>query len=321
MNYDADNDKHSDETFEREFGPAYYSFDYGKVHFLVLDDVQWIKEENGKKKYVGGLGGEQMEFIRQDLAAIPENQLVVLMMHIPLMNVHDRQELYRLIEKRPFCMSISGHTHTHEHRFIDDKDGWRGKEPHHHVINVTVSGAWWSGMPDERGIPHSVMTDGAPNGYSIISFDGNKYSLDFKAAGRDADYQMQIHMPEEVAANKLGETDFHANVFNGSVKSTVEFRIDGDSSWLPMTWTNTVDPLLAQTHRREAKLREKLIAGGVEPKTLPSEMSKPKPSTHLWTAKLPSGLTPGTHLLEVREKGRSDDIVFGRRTFRVVKAK
>ena len=241
------------------------------------------------------------------------------MMHIPLMNVHDRQELYRLIEKRPFCMSISGHTHTHEHRFIDDKDGWQGKEPHHHVINVTVSGAWWSGMPDERGIPHSIMTDGAPNGYSIISFDGNKYSLDFKAAGRDADYQMQIHMPEAVASNE--ETEFHANVFNGSVKSDVEFRIDGDATWHPMEWTNSIDPVLERTFKREAKMREKLIEAGVEPKTLPSEMSKPKRSTHLWVGKLPGELTVGTHLLEVREKGRSGEPVFGRRTFRVVKAK
>ena len=91
-------------------------------------------ESNGQKRYVGGLGNEQMEFIRQDLATIPENQLVVLMMHIPLLNVEDRQELYRLIEQRPYCMSISGHTHTHEHRFIDQEDGWRGKEPHHQEV-------------------------------------------------------------------------------------------------------------------------------------------------------------------------------------------
>ena len=68
-------------------------------------------------------------------------------------------------------------------------------------------------------------------------------------------------------------------------------------------------------------MREKLIEAGVEPKTLPSEMSKPKRSTHLWVGKLPGELTVGTHLLEVREKGRSGEPVFGRRTFRVVKAK
>ena len=40
LNFDARDDSHSDETFERIYGPAYYSFDYGPVHFLVLDDVR-----------------------------------------------------------------------------------------------------------------------------------------------------------------------------------------------------------------------------------------------------------------------------------------
>lgn len=330
INYDANNDHHSDETFERHFGPAYYSFDYGKVHFLVLDDVEWVVEQNGKKRYVGGLGEDQIEFIREDLASIPENQLVVLMMHVPLVNVRDRQELYRLIEKRPFCMSISGHTHTHEHRLIDKADGWLGKQPHHHVINVTVSGAWWSGNPDERGIPHTVMTDGAPNGYSIISFDGNQYKLDFKAAGRSENYQIQIHMPEVVTPQLTAaqappqgpSPTFYANVFNGSEQSQVEFRVDQTGEWTPMTWSNTIDPLLEKTYQRESAIRDKLLSVGALPKTLPTPMSKPKPSTHLWKAAVPDGLSPGSHLLEVRAKlahpGTStENRVVGRRTFRV----
>ncbi|MCA9067017.1 MAG: metallophosphoesterase, partial [Planctomycetaceae bacterium] len=102
INYDASHDHHSDETFERHFGPAYYSFDYGQAHFLVLDDIEWIVPNGvGKGRYQAGLGNEQMEFIRNDLALIPENQMVVLMMHIPLVDVRDRHELYRLIEQRP----------------------------------------------------------------------------------------------------------------------------------------------------------------------------------------------------------------------------
>ena len=127
------------------FGPSYYSFDHGPVHFLVLDDIQWsFDDQSGKGKYRGGLGPEQMQFIRRDLELIPENQLVVLLMHIPLTDVHDRHGLYRLIEQRPFCISISGHTHHHEHVWIDGKDGWNGPQPHHHMINVTVSGSWWT---------------------------------------------------------------------------------------------------------------------------------------------------------------------------------
>ena len=48
-NYDASDDAHSLETFKYYFGPAYYSFEYGKVHFIILDDVVHFID-NGKPK-------------------------------------------------------------------------------------------------------------------------------------------------------------------------------------------------------------------------------------------------------------------------------
>jgi len=299
INYDARNDRQSDETFERAFGPSYYSFDYGQVHFLVLDDIEWIySEKNQKGRYRGGLGERQMQFIKNDLAEIPENQMVVLLMHIPLVNVADREELYRLIEQRPFCISISGHTHHHEHRFITKADGWRGPQPHHHIINVTVSGSWWSGAPDERGIPHTMMSDGAPNGYSILSFDGVKYKLDFKAARRPADYQMKIMAPEEVLAAEMEQTDLYVNIFNGSSKSKVEFRI-GHSNWHPMQQKMEHDPEFVAIAERDHAAKEKTW------RNLP----KPKICPHLWHSLLPS-VDVGTHKIEVRTTdmfGRTDN--------------
>ncbi len=39
--------------------------------------------------------------------------------------------------------------------------------------------------PDEKGIPHTTMRDGALNGYSVFTFDGQKYDIEFHApAGR-----------------------------------------------------------------------------------------------------------------------------------------
>lgn len=289
INFDARHDHHSDETFERVYGPAYYSFDYGQVHFLVLDDVEWLyDEEGGKGRYRGGLGERQMAFIRKDLSLIPDDQMVVLMMHIPLVDVEDRHELYRLIEQRPFCLSIAGHTHHHEHRFITHEDGWRGPKPHHHIINVTVCGSWWSGAPDERGIPHATMADGAPNGYSILTFDGRDYTLDFKAAGRPADYQMKIIAPEVVAVESVGDTDFYVNVFNGSPRSRVEFRV-GNDEWHELPRVLESDPQFAQVRELENNASEKSWR----------DLPKPKVSPHLWKGTLPK-LRPGTHVLKVR---------------------
>ena len=312
INYDARSRRHANETFERVYGPSYYSFDYGPVHFLVLDDVEWRLKDatKGDWGYRGGFGPEQLEFIKTDLAQIPEDQLVVLMMHIPLIEVNDRHGLYRLIEKRPFSVSISAHTHTMEHHFITEADGWQGPQPHHHIINVTVCGSWWSGAPDERGIPHAMMSDGAPNGYSVLSFDGQKYSLKFHPAGRDASYQMKIDLPEELPAAKTAETDVYANVFEGSLKSTVEMRIDRTGEWTAMTHVGEVDPVFVRTFKHEEELL----------KLKPNDWRKlPSPGicTHLWKLKLPA-LKPGIHDVEVRTTDQFGQSDTGHRAVRVV---
>ena len=193
LNLEAQTDDQSDETFERIYGPSYYSFDYGPTHFMVLDDVQWHGPEGEKKGgYHGGFSTEQMTFIRNDLALIPKDQLVVLMMHIPLDGVRDREQLYRLIEQRPATVSLSAHTHYMEHRFLGAENGWKGPKKHHHIVNVTVCGSWWRGREDERGIPHATMSDGGPNGYSIMEFDGQNYKLEMRGANRAASYQMKV---------------------------------------------------------------------------------------------------------------------------------
>lgn len=308
INMDAKHSHHHNETFNRVFGPSYYSFDYGPVHFLVLDDIEWLVDQNGGKgRYRGGLGDEQMAFIKNDLAMIPEDQLVVLMMHIPLVEVRDRLELYRLIEQRPFCMSISAHKHFHEHRYITQADGWRGPKPHHHVINVTVSGSWWQGAPDERGIPHTLMKDGAPNGYSIISFDGQEYSLEFQAAGRPKNYQMQIHAPDAVSIGELEKATVFANVFNGSEKTRVEMRLGETGEWTPMRQTREPDPKFLEAVEIEKEL------GEVPWRNLP----KPGNSSHLWKANLKEGAEAGTYWLHFRATEEDGRVVTGQRVIRI----
>lgn len=290
INFDAPNDELSAETFARVFGPPYYSFDFGPVHFMVLDDVMWsgsTPEQRGS--YKGGFGPKQMEFIRNDLALIPKNQLVVLMMHIPLVNVEDRKELYKLIQERPFALSISAHTHYQEHRFITKEDGWEGIEPHHHAIHVTVCGSWWTGAPDEKGIPHTTMRDGAPNGYSIVTFDGNKYAMEFKAARRPADHQMNIYAPEVIDASESANTEILVNVFFGSDRSKVEMRLGNKGKWIPMTRVSVEDPEYKRMKEDEAKFN----MPGLK---LPDVMKSP----HIWAAKLPANPEKGTQLIHVR---------------------
>jgi hypothetical protein len=304
-NVDATSRRHLNETYERHFGPSYYSFDYGKVHFVVMDNIEYAPTPEGKYGFKGGFGSEQLEFLKRDLELIPAEQMVVMLMHVPLNLTEDHQGLFRLIEQRPFTLSIAAHQHYHQHMFFDQNQGWRGPQPHHHIINVTVCGSWWSGLKDERGIPHATMSDGAPNGYSILSFDGNKYSLEFVGAGNDRGRQMRIHLPDEVSAKQ--KTLFDVNVFDGSSRSKVAFSLNG-VDWTECQQVAEPDPLFQSLWDAEQTQ---------QPPPKP-KLTKPTISSHLWAGELPLGLPPGTHLLRIRTEDMYGKSYTDERSFRVV---
>jgi hypothetical protein len=291
INYDAKDDRHSDEHWERVFGPSYYSFDHGPTHFVVLDNVVWYAADSQPDKrgrYRAGLGKEQLEWLKNDLKLVPKNQLVVLMMHIPMNEIAEKAELFRIIEERPYCLSVAAHTHMQEHRFFTQKDGWRKPEPHHHVINVTTCGSWWSGAPNPLGVPHTTMRDGAPHGYSIFKFDGNQYSIQFRAARRPESYQMNIIAPDRMKLADVGGTTVWANVFGGSERSKVEFSFAG-GPWLPMERTIEHDPAYVWVRDLDSLLKAPY-------RPLPA----PEPSTHLWKAVIPRVPKPGVYALHVK---------------------
>ncbi|MHC4831316.1 MAG: calcineurin-like phosphoesterase C-terminal domain-containing protein [Planctomycetota bacterium] len=288
INHDAPNDALSDETFERVYGPAYYSFDHGPVHFVVLDNVG--HRQSAKGGLAARFGDAQLAWLARDLAEVPQDKLLILTMHIPLAGTQDRQALFRLIEKRPYSMSVSAHQHFQRHRFFGERDGWRGKQPHHHLVNVTVSGAWWKGPLDERGIPAAPGRDGSPNGYSIFTFDGHSYAIDFKAAGKPSDYQLSVFAPAVIEAGKGPHAPISVNVFGGSERSVVEMRVGAQASWQPLKRVRAKDPGYLKLREAESWLKT--------PKA--RKLPEPTPSDHLWQGPLPDNLEKGMHLIEIR---------------------
>jgi hypothetical protein len=315
LNFDAMNDRDATTTFETVYGPPYYSFDYGHVHFIVLDDVVWRGkvEDPGAYRggnYTGGLGPDQLQFIRRDLELIDPRKMVVLFMHIPLTAEwmeDDRSQLFRMLEQRPFCLSVSAHYHTHENVFLTEEHGWRGSKPHHHVINGTTCGSWWSGAPDEQGIPHTTMRDGTPNGYSVLSFQGIEYTLSYVPARRPEAAQMHVWAPEGLIAGQADSVEFLANIYNGTELSKVDFRVMGVTDWMPMEGALRLDPFYVEAKRLE---------DGQTPQP-GRPLPKAAESSHIWRGILPPDLKAGQYVLEVREIDMRGWKRLGRRAIRV----
>ncbi|MGE3181901.1 MAG: metallophosphoesterase N-terminal domain-containing protein, partial [Phycisphaerae bacterium] len=62
MNYDVAEDIHADETWERIYGPNYYSFNWGPVHFVALDNIAY-EGLLTNRNYHGELGEKQLRWL------------------------------------------------------------------------------------------------------------------------------------------------------------------------------------------------------------------------------------------------------------------
>ncbi|QVQ52334.1 calcineurin-like phosphoesterase C-terminal domain-containing protein [Spiractinospora alimapuensis] len=212
--HDATDDADSTDTWRREYGPPYFSFDIGQVHFVVLDNAVYPCTEEDlpdacgdpdAPTYNGRVTDRQLEWLANDLEQVPEHTLVVLSHHIPLLSFIDNdhethqtdnaQDLYDLLAGRE-AVSLSGHTHTLDQILPGESyAGWSDvvgvdEAPFHHVIAGAPSGAWYSGDLDWDGVPMSLGSLGEPRGYMVFDFSGPRYTDSFHASGHDPDRQM-----------------------------------------------------------------------------------------------------------------------------------
>ncbi|MBC3538597.1 calcineurin-like phosphoesterase C-terminal domain-containing protein [Rufibacter sediminis] len=238
MDLTARTDDGSANTFKKLFGPTYYSFNRGEVHYVVLDDVFFI---GTAKRYIGYLTEKQLQWLEQDLAFVKPGSTVVVSVHIPVNSgekrranlkdeslggvVSNRKELYRLL--KPFKAHImSGHTHVCEKVMEGD------------IIEHThgaVCGAWWTGP---------ICTDGSPSGYGVYEVDGSELKWYYKSVGHPREHQVRLYPKGSV---KDRPDEIVANVWNWDPAWKVIWFEDGVRKG-EMKQETGLDPLSVQLH-------------------------------------------------------------------------
>lgn len=154
------------------------------------------------------------------------------------------------------------------------------------------------GLREVNFIPHATMNDGAPNGYSIVTFDGNSYSVRFKAVRRPTDYQMNIYLPDELEQNELDTTNVLVNVFAGSGRTKVEMHVGKKrNGFLSSRWQPSTPSVCTCTGSVRFWTRRSTDKPS---KMLGYKMDYPSVSTHMWHGRLPEKLRPGTYGVTVR---------------------
>jgi hypothetical protein len=255
LNFDAATDPASSATFREHFGPEYYSFDRGAVHYVVLDDVYWPGNDGfgqDNAPYLGHIPSPQLRWLEQDLALVEDGRPVVVLTHIPPLStayerrgestpspqgmIVNRAALYALLD--PFDAHIvAGHVHENEHRYAAG--------PHEHVVGAAC-GAWWTGP---------VCYDGTPRGYAVYEVNGESISWRYKSTGRDADHQMRLF---HTADDSPKSSELGANVW------------DADDEWTVVWYEDGV---------RRGKMERRT---GVDPQTKTLYAGDDRPAKHTW---------------------------------------
>lgn len=249
MDYNKGGDEASDDTFQKTFGPTYYSFNRGKVHYVVLDDVRYLGKN---REYDGYISQHQLDWLKKDLSFIPMDWLVIVCLHIPVHNgVKNNKDLYALLSERNVHI-MSGHTHYH--RNVIDGTIYE----HNHG---TVCGAWWTGP---------ICGDGTPCGYGVYKVKGTGLSWHYQSTGEDPEHQFNIFVENEGSTQKKVQV----NIWNWDPQWITEYWVDGNFKG-SLEQLTTFDPMAYAT-----------LLGPDLPK--PRGFAEPRKTEHMFMARIPA---------------------------------
>lgn len=229
-------------TYRRVVGPNYYSFNLGKVHYVMLDNIIYLgprKMANGKTRwdFKVGIDRTQLGWLEQDLNHVKKSTPLVICMHAPLFGCKelkngraqlrekftDEGAAAELLEKLAGFRKVfllTGHTHVNRH-YVSSK---RLREHN----NIAVAASSWKLYGEGR---RHMAKDGTPGGYAIYRVDGKKITWSYKALGMPVDscqfrvYDMNT-VPERYGG-KPGSNEVQINVFNYDPAWTVTVRENG----------------------------------------------------------------------------------------------
>lgn len=237
-------------AYEAVFGPAYYSFNIGKIHYVMLNDNFFIGRDYF---YIGYIDEKQLQWLESDLSHVPEGSTVFVSMHIPTtLSPSDRERfvygdiseilankgaLYSIL--KPYRVHIlSGHIHTLTNQVISP-------EMFEHNL-AALSGALYCGP---------ICTDGTPAGYAMFEIDGDDVRWKWKSIGYDENMQMKVYCGE-----KYPELDGYvvANVWNYDPEWKVEYFENGKKV-CDMEQFTGFDPDAYNAYHDSSKLKHSFV--------------------------------------------------------------
>lgn len=227
--------------------PTYYSFNIGKVHYVVMDDIDCSSYDGStSRNYVMSLSAEQLDWLAKDLSYVAKTTPVVVAMHAQVFYPttsgfkidHDQVNTLRLFDILDgyTVRFVTGHTHKLFNVTPDAPivDGHNFRE----YNSGSVCASWWWSGNLTPGI--HIGTDGTPGGYGIWDVTGTDFQCLYKSTGWPEEYQFRSYDLNNVhfsmADVPLMPSDISASVKNAYMQYVNAYPQNNDNEVLINIW-------------------------------------------------------------------------------------
>ncbi|MGO1950923.1 MAG: calcineurin-like phosphoesterase C-terminal domain-containing protein, partial [Mycobacteriaceae bacterium] len=338
MDFDVADDVNATDTYRGDFGAPYYSYDVGETHFVALDNIIYNGDDgSGNGGYLEKIDDNQLEWLKNDLATVDNNQQIVIAAHAPIVNYKEvitdnANDLYSILADYPNAVTVGGHTHTLEHLVAGEQRAeWAqwAESPvteltHDQIVAGAVSGDWYSGELNDNGVPYAYTSDAAEPGILTFEFGGEGRSEYYTVRNESQDHQFLTGVNSPAWRNWAAEAQAWQ---------------DSDKIGPAPEGTGEIDPLVVtqeDVRSGESYLNSSFYGGStdadvsvsIDGQDLEAEHTQPaqgealnegweftetvsathnlsstgnvaQSSPHLWQTALPADLEPGKHTAQV----------------------
>lgn len=217
-----DDDTEAELEYMKVFGPTYYSFNIGGVHYVVIDNVKYCnhKSKGKDRNYQVRITQDQLDWAALDAKYMPKDtKSIVIAWHCPAhrfykKGVSNENTKLFLDIYAPFNVPmtiLSGHNHQAESVTV------AGYKNTMEYLHPSVSGSWWY---------FPVCTDGAPSTFTRYDFkEGNLVSRESVNFTNTTEQKYRLYNKGE--RTKEGEAVVRLNVWDWHPSWKFEVYEDG----------------------------------------------------------------------------------------------
>lgn len=228
--YKATNNSDAKNPFVRSVAPAYYSFNIGQAHYVVLDDIDCSTYDGTtSRKYTEKIYLPQIQWLRKDLSYVDKTTPVIVVMHAPAtgpsnatdfsVRLQNSSDLFNALSGFDEVHLVTGHTHKNANATSSTSALKAYPNIMEHNQGAVCGDWWWSGHLTPGAL---TAHDGTPGGYGIWDFNGKNISWKYKGTNLDENVQFRTYDLNNVSFS----LDDVPNLTNATVQNSFKRYCD-----------------------------------------------------------------------------------------------